>query len=298
MHLPLLNLMAALSWDPQVRGFLIVVAAIVLLPGTIYLLLATNLGARIGFLIAVAGLSGWMFLLAITWVFYGQGIKGRDPSWKVQEVVHSAAQTDLSEATVKSANEFPNGWKKMSIEGNAVLADAQAAADAFITKSGRKPKMGHEGPIIKDPTPTQLRYPAQFATSEEYVLVGGYEKGGDNCLGPKESCTTVMPEKILFWKVTHKFFLRHSPHWVAVAVQPAIPNPPAPDGSVTYTRDPDPTKPITTLLVLRDLGSIRFPQVMVALGSGLIFAVTCHALHRRDKRIMALRAAGVAPATA
>jgi hypothetical protein len=37
---------------------------------------------------------------------------------------------------------------------------------------------------------------------------------------------------------------------------------------------------------------------MLLVSSGIIFAVTCHALHRRDKRIMALRAGGAAPATA
>ena len=51
------HLLAGIAWDPQIRGALIVLAAVVLLPGTIYLLLATNLGARVGFLVAVAGLT-------------------------------------------------------------------------------------------------------------------------------------------------------------------------------------------------------------------------------------------------
>jgi len=295
MHLDFL--LGALSWDPQVRGLLIFIAAMAILPGSIYLLLATNLGARIGFLIAVAGLSGWMMLLAITWALYGQGIKGRDPSWKVQEVVHSSAQTDLSNGVAPSLRSFPDGWKKMPPTGSSVLADAQAAVDAFVTKSGRKPKMGHEGPIIKEPTAAQLRFPAEFSESADYVLVGGYEKGGDNCLGPKASCTTVLPEKILFWKINHKFFFRHSPHYVAVTVAPVLAQP-TPEGGTPPKPVPDPSKPVTTVLVLRDLGSVRVPQVMTVLSSGIVFAVVCHALHRRDKRIMALRPAGETPATA
>ena len=297
-HLHMLNLIAGLAWDPQIRGLLIVVTAIAVLPGTIYLLISTNLGARMGFLVAVAGLSGWIMLLATTWAFYGQGIKGRDPSWKVQEVVHSDTSTDMSNGTLKALDAFPQGWTKLPTTGNAVLADAQAAADAFITKHGRAPKMGHEGPIIKEPTAAQTRFGTEFATSDQYVLIDGYETGGRNCLGPKASCDTVMPKKILFWKIHHKFFFRHSPHYVVVQIQPALPNPPAPDGSVTYTTNPDTSKPVTSIIVLRDLGSTRFPQVMVILSSGIIFAVTCHALHRRDKRIMALRAAGIAPASA
>ncbi|MEY2426594.1 MAG: hypothetical protein QOI61_2166 [Actinomycetota bacterium] len=297
MHLHLDFLMAALSWDPQIRGFLIFITAVAILPGSIYLLLSTNLGARIGFLVAVAGLSGWLMLLAITWAVYGGGIKGRDPSWKVQEVVHSQAQTDLSTGVTTALRDFPGGWKKMPATGSSALADAQAAADAFITKSGRKPKMGHEGPIIKEPTAEQLRFPAEFSESANYVLVGGYEKGGDNCLGPKESCSRVLPKKILFWKISHKFFFRHSAHYVAVAIAPVLPQE-TPPGGKPPKPVADPSKPVTTVIVLRDLGSIRFPQVMMIISSGLIFAVTCHALHRRDKRIMALRAAGVTPATA
>ncbi|MEY2469348.1 MAG: hypothetical protein QOF21_2046 [Actinomycetota bacterium] len=293
MHL----LLGALSWDPQVRGLLIFITAVAILPGSIYLLLATNLGARIGFLIAVAGLSGWLMLLSLTWAFYGQGIKGRDPSWKVQEVVHSSRQTDLSSGVTTSLRDFPADWKKLPASGSSVLADAQAAADAFITKSGRKPKMGHEGPIIKDPTPAQLRFPAEFSESSDYVLVGGYEKGGDNCLGPKASCTAVLPKKILFWKVNHKFFFRHSPHYVAVAVAPVLAQP-TPEGGTPPKPVPDPSKPVTTVLVLRDLGSTRFPQVMTVISSGLVFAIVCHALHRRDKQIMAARAPGTTPATA
>ena len=270
-------LVAALSWDPQIRGLLITLAAVILLPGTIYLLLATNLGARVGFLVAVAGLTGWMTLLGITWAFYGQGMKGRDPSWKVQEVVHSAAPTDLSPATVDAVDDFPRGWTKLPLAGSPILADAQAAVDNFITKSGRKPEMGPEGPVIEEPTPQEIRFPAEFGTAEEYVLVGGYRRGGDN---------------ELFTIRGHKFYFRHSPHYVTVAIQPALPREPG------QPARPDPTKRVTSVILLRDLGSIRFPSFMVVLSSGLIFAVTCHALHRRDKRIMELRAAGVTPATA
>lgn len=294
-HLHALSLLAALSWDPQIRGLLIVVSAIALLPGTIYLLLATNVGARIGFLLAVAGMTGWVFLMSITWTLYGQGMKGRDPSWKVKEVVHSQSATDLTSGALPKLAGFPAHWHKAP---PSVLGDSTAAADNFITKTGRKPKIGPEGPIEHDPTPEELRYPAEFSTSDQYVVIGGYERGGDNCWGPKEPCTHDAPDKILFWKIHHKFFFLHSPHYVAVQTRAALPGPKDPFGNDTYTKDPDPSKPVVTVVVERDLGSARFPQVMLMLSSGIIFAVTCHALHRRDKRIMALRAAGATPATA
>lgn len=279
MHL----LMAALSWDPQIRGFLILATAVAILPGSVYLLLSTNVGARIGFLLAVAGLSGWLMLLGITWAFYGQGIKGRDPSWKVREVVHTMAPTDLSSGTLKALQGFPNGgWEHLPATGSSLLGDAQAAADNFLTKAGRQVKIGPEGPIIKDPTPEQLRYPAEFTDSAGYVVVGGYTKGGNN---------------ELFSLRHHKFFFRHSAHFVAVELRPVIPQPDL--GGAPPKPAPDPTKPISVVIVERDLGSIRFPQMMMALASALVFAVTTHALHRRDKQLMAIRAsAAPSPATA
>ena len=40
--------------------------------------------------------------------------------------------------------------------------------------------------------------------------------------------------------------------------------------------------------MIRDLGSLRFPQTVLA-SSLAIFGITTYTLHRRDKEIMALR---------
>ena len=128
-----------------------------------------------------------------------------------------------------------------------------------------------------------MRYPAEFSESSDYIVIDGYTKGGDNPL---------------FTLRRHKFYFRHSAHYVAVELRPVVPQQPGPDG-VPPKPKPDESKPITTVIVERDLGSVRFPQVMMAIASGIVFAVTCHALHRRDKQLMAARASGApTPATA
>ena len=53
-----------------------------MLCGSIYLILATNLGARLGFLVTLAGLTGWLLLMGIIWMIYGIGLKGPEPSWE------------------------------------------------------------------------------------------------------------------------------------------------------------------------------------------------------------------------
>ena len=42
----MIHLLAGIAWDPQIRGFLAVLVGVVVLMGSIYLLLSTNIGAR------------------------------------------------------------------------------------------------------------------------------------------------------------------------------------------------------------------------------------------------------------
>ena len=59
-----------------------------ILGGSVYLLLATNMGARLGLLVALAGLFGWLTILTLTWWIQppGNGPRGTNPSWKPVEI--------------------------------------------------------------------------------------------------------------------------------------------------------------------------------------------------------------------
>ena len=279
MHLTA-TLLAALEWDPQIRGALIVIAAILILPGSVYLLLATNTGARLGFLLAVAGLSGWMAVMGIVWMVFGIGLKGREPSWKPKELITGSL---INRTTVDAMGDYPTGWKELKT-GNARLGDATAAADRVFAPSAGGAGHGAES---SGPSPEeQARFKSPFSSTSDYKLVDAYETGGDN---------------EVFTIGKHKFYFRHSPHYVTIRVAPVIPNcsasvttncvklpasGPAPDPQI------DPSKPVTTLTMVRDLGSLRFPPFLIALSSLLVFGVTCSALHERDKEIMRLRAQG------
>ena len=48
---------------------------------------ATDLGARLGLLVALGALFGWLTILASMWWIYGIGLKGADPTWKPVEVI-------------------------------------------------------------------------------------------------------------------------------------------------------------------------------------------------------------------
>lgn len=281
--------LAALQWDPHIRGGLILLTSIVILCGSVYLLLATNSGARLGFLLAVAGLSGWMFIMGVVWMVFGIGLTGRDPEWKPKELITGSLQ---GRVTVDAMREFPEGWKELK-PGDPTFADAQAAADRIFAPPADAGGHGEETGGLSEEE--RNRFQSPFDDVDEYVPVAGYHVGGDN---------------ELFTIGTHDFFLRHSPHYAVVQVQPTVPEcrsaspaaqeqpclPPPPDGAPPRAPVVNENAPVTTLVMVRDLGNVRFPPFLIAVFSLIVFGVTCSALHERDKEIM--RARGQIPAAA
>src|SRR5437763_9524207 len=99
----------ALNWDPELHGLLVVLLALVLLPGSVYLLLATNLGARVGFILAVAGFFGWMTLMGLVWTVYGIGLKGNPNAWQLKTMVLG----DVATSPNPVLDGFPRSWRKL-----------------------------------------------------------------------------------------------------------------------------------------------------------------------------------------
>lgn len=259
--MPVDLLQAALSWDPQIRGFAIFLAGIILLPGSVYLLLATNMGAKIGLVLAITGLAGWMTIMGATWVVFGIGLKGKEPAWKALEMVTGPE----SQSLVGVMRDFPGGkWQELS-PGDAILADAQATADKLLAPSSAEAAPAAHGAEAESaPDPVAERFESPFSTTEDYVLLDGFRHGGEDYL----------------------FTLRHRPHYVVVRVKPALfEDPPA-----GLRPQPDLTAPTTSVVMIRDLGNVRLPPFLVMLTSGIIFGVCCWNLHQRDKEIMRLRA--------
>ncbi|MFN8050198.1 MAG: hypothetical protein U0Q22_02050 [Acidimicrobiales bacterium] len=84
-----LAMIGAIAFDPTVRGILVVVTGTTVLMGSIFMILSTNSGVRVGALIALSALFGWMTLMGSVWVIYGIGLKGRDPAWMPTDVNYS-----------------------------------------------------------------------------------------------------------------------------------------------------------------------------------------------------------------
>lgn len=84
-----------IGFDPFFRGLLSVLVAVIVLIGGTYLIIATNTGTRLGFLVSAASLFGWNFLMGIVWTIYGIGWAGQAPTWSLLEInVDDSADVD------------------------------------------------------------------------------------------------------------------------------------------------------------------------------------------------------------
>ena len=109
--LAMVNLIAGISWEPEIRGLLTVVLAFSILGGSVWLMLVTNTGTRLGSLIALAGFWGWMFVMGIFWWIYGIGWVGSGPAWEVQDIFADDAGAEtagISEAFIGNVGDLPD----------------------------------------------------------------------------------------------------------------------------------------------------------------------------------------------
>lgn len=261
--------LAAISWDPFMIGILAVGIGVVILCGSVYLLLATNLGARLGFLVAVCGLAGWIFLMGIIWMVYGIGLIGRDPSWEVEEVIsgevdQSAVEDvrDLPSDPVGVEVDAPGDWEQIPAEE---LGDALAAADEVLFEDLNEVFTEVDG----------------IAGTDDYTLVRAFERGGDKYPAP-------------FGYDGKPFGFFHEARYIVIQVQPNLPPEPVDLNAPPEPREVDPNAPVYTVVEVRDLGARRLPPTLITIFSGIIFGVSAWQLHRRDLALMEMRESSAA----
>jgi hypothetical protein len=197
---------------------------------------------------------------------------GRPASWKTVEVVtgdtKDATTVDFKLCAKKSDK---NCFQQLQA-GDPELGDAQSSADkALASSAAAAPTPGAAEGGAKPAS----RFQPPFSTPDEYIQVAVWKK---------DPTTT--------WHIRkHKITLfGHAKHVDVVQVRPVVkqaadPNAPPPKPI------PDLSKPITAVVMVRDLGSLKQPQLFVALAGLTIFGVICYVLHQRDKEILAARAA-------
>lgn len=241
----------ALTWNPQVRGGLYVLLAVLVLCGSGFLILSTNLGGRLGFQAAAAGLMGFMVLIGMVWWVYGIGPQGEAPTWVPRFVV----QGDLGQTGGEILAGFPREWEELDLTDPAV-ADALPVADGELTG-------GEAGGGV-------------FQSSADYLPVAALEKGGE----------TYGPFGILNFRPLNLF---HKPHYLIIQVQGVIEQEAVP-GAAPPRPQVDPNATPAAVVMVRDLGSLRLNPAIFTIASTLLFGLLVYQLHTRDKELMALQA--------
>ena len=272
-----LTALVAIAWEPELRGILIVIIAVVVLCGSIYMILATNLGARLGFLVTLTGLAGWMALMGLIWMVYGIGLKGPEPSWEavpgrtvlqdpdalyqagvfIERVDIPDGSSFSDQAALVAAQFESEGWAPLSEEDTG-FGQASAAASTFLEETGT------------------------FAAGE-FRAVNVFDIGGERSPKINDSLDFLA--------------FRHEPHFAVVEVAPLVPTRTEP-GRAPAAAEIDTTRQHQYVYMVRDLGARRQPAFVLTLGAGLIFLALCWLLHRRERVLTTNRSASPVPVKA
>ena len=280
-----MNLLA-IGWEPELRGLLTVVIAVVILMGSVYLIMLTNMGSRLAFLVALAGLAGWMMLMGLTWWIYGIGLRGPDPSWAPVPGATVLQDTEAlrSGGVLAVLPEVPDD---ASPAEEAALVGVELQDEGFIVLDPASPAFGQAAASAS----VFLEEEEAFAAGE-YIVTDIYDIGGDRYprikAGQVPGLTDESLDFLAFW---------HEPHFVLVEAAPIVQVREEP-GRAPVPPTIDETQQRQYVYMVRDLGARRQPAVVLTIGGGAIFFALCYLLHRRDKILAENLANSKAVATA
>jgi hypothetical protein len=302
------NLFAGLAWNPGVRGILVVAVGVAVLMGSVYIILATNTGARLGMLLALTGLFGWLSILALFWWLAppANGPRGNNPQWKPVEVVvndGSVAKTEAVDRLINPddlptmqqieadhpelATEYPNGFVLSDLEANNPdIIEQYLPADSLDGWRLVPSSSAGEAQAAAD---TALVDAGLFQDNTAYKKLNTWEYGGKpqrsaECADDDMVCRAKFRvERLLtFWD--------HPTHYAVVQIQPVIPQETQP-GEAPPLPKVDPSQPVISVVLVRDLGDVRLIPFLYFVIAASLFVIFAWILHSRDKTLMKNKAA-------
>jgi hypothetical protein len=273
-----LSSLLAIGWEPELRGILIIIIAVGTLCGSIYLILGTNLGVRLGFLVAFSGLAGWMFLMGAIWWAYGIGLKGPEGTWDAVE-----GRTVLQDPTALRQAGVLEEPVTVDVETSptqqALTVDAALEGEDWVKLDESSAAYGQAGSAAA----TYLEESGAFAAGE-FRIMNVFDRGGERY--PKFAGGSI--DFLAFW---------HKPHYVVVEVAPLVLQRTEPGRAPAPPRI-DESRPHQYVYMIRNLGAKRQPAAFITVGSLIVFLLACWLLHRRDRFVRENRAQLALPAKA
>jgi hypothetical protein len=305
----MIELLGALTWAPGFKGLLTVAVAVIILCGSVALILGTNSGARLGFLIALTGLFGWFVIMGIVWAAYGIGYKGPAPTWKVADTVQGTPAdsriataeslplpadlpdpVEIRDASETLLEEFPPTGKNPTI-GDLVALDEglrdqiNEQVDPWKVLESSNKYTGETQSVVAEALGPNGK--ALFDSAADYVVVQTFVTGGK----------TGRTDNSILGRIKYKFTsateFDNPPLYAAVQLQAVVPQETKP-GQAPPLPVADKDAPVYTVVLERDRGALRLPSIGFTIFSGIVFAILVNTLHRRDKLAAAQRSAVVA----
>jgi hypothetical protein len=254
-------------WYPTILGVLVVVAAVGLFVGTPILLLATNMGTRLGFLVGVACLSGLMVLVSLLWLTNPSPVntlKGRIPAWVAVESIENG---DVAKSQIAAVRDIDNSGRAAS-EADATNLKAAVDSNLILTKNEQTGEIlsGAEGKF------------AVYQAATDYLVKNNQVTGG----GGLFSGTSI--DFGGGWPWVH--ISLHKPQYAVVTtckVDPSLAPAEVPYGAKPPVPKCDPEGGTQLLVLRRDLGSLRVPPFVAFIAFSLLFGLTLLALHWRER---------------
>ncbi len=263
-------------WYPMILGVLVVASAVGLFTGGTYLLVATNTGARLAFLIVGAALFGMLMLVSALWWTTASPLntlKGRIPGYEINE---SIAGDDFARSKIEAIQTI-GPKNKLDL---AETTNVKAAIDTLVLI-----------PKSSGGVPAELPNEFQtFESSTDYLVAAAYSTGGGAWLDKNSPYLHLGDIKVS----TDASFpwvhvTAHVPSYsVAVLCPIDIEAQQVPFGDPIPEPTCDPDKQATTIVLEKDLGSLRFPPFMVMISSGIMFALFLLGLHWRERDLQEL----------
>jgi hypothetical protein len=289
----LTHTLAGIAWDPQIRGFLAVAVGVVVLMGSVYLILGTNLGNRLGFLVALTAFFGWMVILGLFWWIKpsATGPAGRAPSWEVEEIntgdLGAAALPEARDLVDLPELDSPEDLSEMAAaDFEAYAEEVEPELSGWTIVPASEPSRG-EAQSVVDETITDGSYPGVDST-DDYVTQYVFETGGK----PQAESDSLVDR--IANEITNTLRITHPPHYMVVQLCPSLADTraeAAEAGQAPPVPECDPNAEIVSVVLVRDLGQARMVPALVTIGCGLIFALLCMMLHQRDRTVAANLAA-------
>ena len=213
------------------------------------------------------------------------GVVTRDTLTPDQTEGLSAAEIDQLVADELARNQVAT-LSELAAVAPGVIADAEASGrldfggwELLSTAEAGEAQASASAMLLASPD-------LMFTAQDDFKLLDAYTVGGKRVL-PDD------PSRLdrIWTQIRTALTITHPTRYGVVQIQEVIDQPLTP-GQPPPRPIADRSKPVISVIMIRDLGNLRLKPALVALGSLCIFAALCLFLHERDKLAWRQREAG------